>query len=110
MNLASIAAVISSIFTIIYLFVLLSHYRLVRIVGGRRPLIVINGVVLLAVFAGLLVYQWQHQRVAFFGTIVVALGAVLVEYVYRHLTGRRIRTNPPLPSENRGVGGDEAVS
>jgi len=98
LDLASIAAVISSIFTIIYLFVLLSHYRLVRTVGGRRPLIIVNGVVLLAVFAGLLVYQWQHERVAFIGTIVVALGAVLVEYVYRRLTRRRIRTNPPLPA------------
>lgn len=103
LNLASIAAVISSIFTIIYLFVVVSHFRLVRIVGGSRPLIVVNGIVLFAVFVGLLVYQWQNQRVAFIGTIAVVLGTVLVELVYRRFTRRRIQTNPPLPGAHTGA-------
>jgi amino acid transporter len=93
--LAAIAAIISSIFTIIYLFVLFSHYRLAGTVGGSRPLIVVNGIVLGAVFIGLLYYQWQHQRAAFFGTLLVLGGVVLVEYLYRRLTRRRLKTRGP---------------
>ncbi len=97
LHLAAIASIISSIFTIIYLFVLLSHYRLARTVGGSRPLILVNGVILLAVFAGLLSYQWQHQRVAFFGTLCVLGGTVVVELVYRRLTRRQLKTRRPAP-------------
>ena len=95
--LAAIASIISSIFTIIYLFVVFSHYRLARSVGGSRPLIVVNGIILIAVFIGLLYYQWQHQRVAFIGTLVVLGGVVLVEYLYRGLTRRRLKTRTPPP-------------
>ena len=96
--LGAIAAIISSIFTIIYLFVVLSHYRLAPHVGGSRPLIAVNGVILLAVFAGLLNYQWQHQRVAFWGTLLVLVGALLVEYLYRRFARRRLKTSTPHPA------------
>lgn len=99
-NLSSIAAITSSIFTIIYVFVLISHFRLVRTVGGKKPLIVLNLVIMVAVFVTLLRYQWLTERVAFWGTLIALFGAVLFEYVYRSITKRKfsvrtVHVTPP---------------
>jgi amino acid transporter len=87
-RIGSIAAITSAIFTIIYIFVLISHYRLAQVVGGNRPLIVFNAVVMAGVLAALLNYQWHTERVAFWGTLIALFGALLFEIVYRSITGR----------------------
>ncbi|MDD5338701.1 MAG: APC family permease [Dehalococcoidales bacterium] len=90
-NIGAIASIISAIFTIIYIFVLISHYRLVKEVGGNKTLLIVNMVILCAVFGGLILYQWQTQRNAFWG-MLITLGAVLaIEYIYRYIKKRKER-------------------
>lgn len=88
-NIGAIATITSSIFTIIYLFVLISHFRLAKEYGGSKIFIVVNIAVLCAVLAALLRYQWQTQRVAFYGTFITLAGSVIIEYVYRKLRQRQ---------------------
>ncbi len=97
LNLAAIASIISSIFTIIYIFVLVSHYRLAGSVGGSRRLIFLNIIVLGAVLAGLIYYQWQNQRTAFWGTIVVFGGVIVMESLYRRIARRQFRESGKIP-------------
>ena len=87
-NLNGIAAITSCVMICIYLFVLVAHWRLREAYGGH-PLIIATGfVVVLFVFVVLLVYQWQTNRAAFWGTWVVLAGSLLLEIVYRALTQR----------------------
>lgn len=88
-NVGAIAAITSAIFSIIYIFVLISHYRLARRVGGSQPLIVVNTIVISLVFIALMYYQWQTERSAFWGTVIALGGAVCFEYVYRAVTRRK---------------------
>ena len=88
-NIGAIATITSSIFTIIYLFVLISHFRLSDEYGGNKAFILVNIVVLFAVLAALLRYQWETQRAAFYGTFITLTGALVLEYVYRSLRKRK---------------------
>ena len=88
-NIGAIATIISSIFTIIYVFVLISHYRLADDYGGNKRFILMNVIILLIVLSALISYQWQTQRGAFYGTIITLSGALILEYVYRYLKKRR---------------------
>lgn len=87
-DMGEIATITSAIFTIIYIYVLISHYRLVEECGGNRGFILFNTVVLIVVFLALVSYQWQTQRAAFYGTFITLAGAVLIEALYRYLTKR----------------------
>ncbi len=87
-NIGAIASIISTIYTVIYIFVLYSHYRIAPQYGGNRTLVLFNTGVLLLVFLALLLYQWQTQRGAFYGSLVTLAGSVAVEYVYRHAAKR----------------------
>lgn len=90
-----IAAITSTVITVIYLFVLVSHLKLIDQVGGKRILVVFNLVVLSAVFAGLLIYQWETQITALLGTGAVIVGAFLVELVFRFVRRRSFKTDAP---------------
>jgi amino acid transporter len=90
-NIEAIAAIISAVFTTIYIFVLISHYRLVRSVGGNRILLSVNIVILCAVFPGLMYYQWQTEHSAFFGIIIILGGALAIECVYRYFKKRNFK-------------------
>ena len=90
-----IAAITSTVITVIYLFVLVSHLKLIDQVGGKRILVVFNLVVLSAVFAGLLFYQWETQLTALLGTGAVIVGAFLVELVFRFVRRRSFKTDAP---------------
>jgi amino acid transporter len=90
-NIAAIATIISVVFTTIYIFVLISHYRLVPSVGGNKHLLLVNVVILCAVFIGLIYYQWHTERSAFFGTFIILGGALAVEYVYRYFKKRHFK-------------------
>ncbi|NOY88307.1 MAG: amino acid permease, partial [FCB group bacterium] len=87
-NINGIASITSAIFISIYIFVIISHYKIVDQVGGNRKFLIFNLIVLLSVFLLLMYYQWETQRFSFYGTIITFSGAIIVESVYRHLTKR----------------------
>ncbi len=88
-NIGEIATITSAVFIIIYIFVLISHYRLAKDVGGNRKFIILNIFILIFVFLSLLSYQWQTQRDALYGTAITLSGALTLEYIYRYLKKRR---------------------
>ena len=88
-NLGDIATITSSVFTVIYVFVVISHIKLRKEYGGRLILLIINLIVLNAVFIALLLYQWQSHRHAFYGTIITFACSLIVEYVYRLISKRK---------------------
>ncbi len=88
-NIGQIASITSSIFTIIYIFVLISHLKQIRHVGGNKWLVKFNTLVISAVFFVLLYYQYQNQKFAFYGTIITILSAVLIEWFYRMIKKER---------------------
>lgn len=88
-NLASIASITSSVFIVIYLFVLIAHWQLSREMGGSRWIIGIGMVAVVLVFVDLMHYQWNVQRQGFYTTWALLIGAILIESIYRGTTGRR---------------------
>ncbi len=87
-NLNGIASITSSVFMVIYLFVLLSHWRLRSQYGGNPSIIGLGLIVIAGVFALLLHYQWQTNRDAFWGTWVTIGASLLVELIYRGISQR----------------------
>jgi len=87
-----IASITSSVVTVIYIFVLVAHHRLADEVGGNRVALVVNLVVLVAVFAALLYFQYREDPMILVGTVVVLAAAVAVESVYRYWRKREFRT------------------
>jgi len=86
-----IAFITSGIFTVVYIFVLISHWRLTTEVGGSRFLITCNLIVLTAVFIALLIFQLQSQKAAVYGIAVVFVGALLAEVLFRYVKKRSFR-------------------
>ena len=87
-DLSEIATITSSVFTVIYIFVLLSHFKISREYGGNRMMIGFNLIILTAVFVALMVYQWQTQKSAFYGSIIIFGAAIIAEYIYRKASKR----------------------
>jgi amino acid transporter len=85
----SIASVTSAVFISIYLLVLTSHLRLVKEVGGIPLLIKVNGIVIAAVFLVLLYHMFETSREILYGTLMLFALALLLDFVYRRVTGRR---------------------
>ena len=90
-NLSEIATITSTIFTVIYIFVVLSHFKLIKVVGGKRLLLVIHLLILFAIFGVLMKYQWDTQRAAFFASIYIFAGGFLIEYIYRKIQSRKFK-------------------
>lgn len=88
-NLGDIATITSSVFTLVYIFVVISHIKIRKEYGGKLILLIFNLIVLNAVFIALLLYQWQSHRSAFYGTMITFAGSVIVEYVFRLITKRK---------------------
>ena len=89
-DLNGIAAITSAVFMAIYLFVLISHYRLAPHLGGNRPFIVCATIAVLAVFVVLMVYQWRTNQGAFYMTLAAFAGSLLLEAGYRGISKREI--------------------
>jgi amino acid transporter len=89
-DLGDIATITSSVFTIVYIFVLVSHIKLRKKYGGRLSLLLINLMILSAVFITLLYYQWQSHRSAFYGTIITFAGSLMVECLLRLIRKRKL--------------------
>ena len=100
-NLGAIASITSTVFTVIYIFVLISHIKIHKEYGGNKYLLYFNLIVLLAVFVALMVYQWNTSKGAFYASIFTFAGALLLEYFYRKIKNRviskeRIKTHPKI--------------
>ncbi len=88
---SAIAAITSTIFTIIYLFVIFSHFRLAKKYGGNRFIIVINFILITAVMGSLIHYQYLHNKFALYGTGISIAGAIIVEALFRYAANRKIK-------------------
>ncbi len=87
-NLEGVASLISFSLIVIYIFVLLSHYKLVRVVGGNRFVIVVGLVLLSVTTVLLLVYQFKHNPKAFYTAVLLLPVITLFEYLYKQKTSR----------------------
>jgi len=89
-NLNGIASIASAVFMVVYLFVLISHFRLTKDVGGHRGIIGAALGTVGLVFVLLMRYEWQTDRVAFYATWGTLAGSILLEAVYRTVTKRTL--------------------
>ncbi|NOY50585.1 MAG: amino acid permease [Chlorobi bacterium] len=92
-DLGAIASITSTVFTVIYIFVLISHLKLRKEYGGNKILLLVNLIILSVVFVALMKYQWDSQRSAFYGSIFTFAVALIVEYFYRKYGKREMRDN-----------------
>jgi len=92
-DLGAIASITSTVFTVIYIFVLISHLKLQKEYGGNRILIIFNLIILLAVFTALMRYQWETQKSTFYASIFTFITAFIVEYLYRKYKKRELKIN-----------------
>ena len=88
-NLDNIASLTSSIFMVIYLFVLFAHWRLRRRYGGSPWIIFLGIVAICIVFIGLMTHQWNTSRLGFYTVWFALAGVLMVEWIYRSRTGRQ---------------------
>lgn len=88
-NIGAIASLTSIIFTIIYIFVLISHYRLSGKYGGNKVFVMLNTIILSIVLGVLVLYQWKTSRNDFWGMIITLLGVVFLEFIYRYVKKRK---------------------
>ncbi len=101
-DLGGVASLTSIVFTVIYFFVIFSHWKLRKQYGGSSVLLLLHLGVLVAVLVTLLQYQWAMQRSAFYASIVTFAGALAVEYGYRRFSKRTIHKRM-LPEEEPGT-------
>ena len=89
-DLGAIASITSTVFTTVYIFVIISHIKLRKKYGGNLPLLIFNLAVIIFVLIALLTYQWQSHRSAFYGTIITFTVAFVIEYMYRTIKNRKL--------------------
>jgi len=87
-HMGGIAFITSGIFTVIYIFVLISHIKLLHEVKGSRILLIFNLAVLGAVFIALLYFQFKTSKMALLGLLAVFVGALIVETIFRYARKR----------------------
>ncbi len=87
-NLEEIASITSYFSLIIYLFVIISHYRLSEETKGSKALIIFSFVIVCMVFLTLVIYQWKSEKVVFFTSIIVFVLAFVFELIYKSITHR----------------------
>lgn len=92
-DLGAIASITSTVFTVIYIFVLIAHFKLQKKYGGNKILILFNLIILLVVFIALMRYQWNVHRSAFYASICAFIGAFIVEFIFRKYKNRKIKDN-----------------
>lgn len=87
-NLNGIASITTAVTTVIYIFVLIAHYRHVDTWGGKKWIVTLNLLILLFVFVALMRYQWQTEKDAFAASWIIFGAAMLLEYFYRKYAKR----------------------
>ncbi|NOX17210.1 MAG: APC family permease [Chlorobi bacterium] len=90
-DIGGVAAITSSVFTVIYIFVMISHLKLVKEIGGSAVLISFNLLLISFVFLLLLYFQWIDQRTVFYGTIITFAASFVAEYLYRKFKNREFK-------------------
>jgi len=95
-NLNAIAVITTAVTTMIYIFVLMAHYRHIEIFGGKKWIVLVNLFILFFVFIALMVYQWKTQKDAFVTSILVFLVAFVLEYFYRKYINRDFKKSRVL--------------
>ncbi|NOZ46261.1 MAG: amino acid permease [Chlorobi bacterium] len=90
-DLSEIAIITSTVFTVIYIFVLISHIKLSKQYGGSKPLIIFNLIIIFVVFVALMKYQWETQKNVFYTSVLIFLGAIIVEYLVRKINKRNLK-------------------
>ncbi len=88
LNIDGIASITSAVFIVIYIFVIVSHYRLADEVGGRKKLLMVNATIISVVFVILMYYQFTTQSGIFYSIIAMFALAYLAEYLYRKYSKR----------------------
>lgn len=101
-NLGDMATITSSVFTVIYIFVLISHIRLRKKYGGKLIVLVVNLVIISAVFVELMSYQWNEHQSAFYGTLITFGLAFITELVFRYYKKRKFRQQKEKINGNSG--------
>jgi amino acid transporter len=91
-NMEAIASITSTVYTVIYIFVLISHLKLQKDVGGKKWLIIINLIILIAVFIALMLYQWNTQKSAFIASLLTFSAALIIEFKNRKMKHHKIKT------------------
>ena len=91
LNLEGVAAVTSSSFIIIYIGVILSHYRLSDKTNASKGIIILSLLIVLSILAVLLYNQYTSNPSSFYAIITSYILASLGEYVYRNKTRRLFR-------------------
>ncbi|MCB2207250.1 MAG: APC family permease [Bacteroidetes bacterium] len=100
-NVEEIAAITSSIFTIIYIFVLISHLKLTRDYGGNKIVIAINLIILFLLFFALQYYQFKNRTLSFYGTIGAIAGALVFEYFFRKVKVRKFKKRKVIEEKHK---------
>ncbi|NOX64963.1 MAG: APC family permease [Chlorobi bacterium] len=90
-DIGGVAAITSSVFTVIYIFVMISHLKLVKEIGGSAVVVSFNLLLISFVFLLLLYFQWIDQRIVFYGTIITFVASFAVEYLYRKVRAREFK-------------------
>ena len=101
-NLNGIASMCSAVMLMIYISAVAAHYRLADETGGNKPFIALSFVMISAIFALLMFYQWQTSKEVFVTTWVIFGGAILVEKMYRSATKRSFSTRTETLSRSGG--------
>ncbi len=83
LNMDGIASMTSAVFIVIYIFVIVSHYRLTEEIGGIKKVLIFNAVLISSVLAALFYYQVKGQVYVFYGTLILFGASYLAEYLYR---------------------------
>ena len=104
-NIDGIASITSTIYTLLYVFVVISHYRLRREVGGHAVLLLFNILVLIAILLLLLWYQWQTKPITLAGLAAICVGAALMEAGYRYVRQRSFNLVDRQPQPNHPPSG-----
>ncbi len=99
-NIEQIAAITSSIFSIIYIFVIFSHYKIAREVGGSRILIMINFILMIVLFAALIYYQFENETPSFYATLIALGFSIIFEVIFRHIRKRKFDKKKNLRESN----------
>ncbi len=90
-NLDGIANLISTVFLIIYIFVIISHIKLLSEVGGNKIFILLSLTTITVVFLILMKYQFSTNIKSFYTSLTIIVGSLIFEIIYRKLTKRSIK-------------------
>jgi len=90
-NLNAIAVITTAVTTLIYVFVLIAHYKNIEKYGGKKWIVAMNLGILSFVFLALMRYQWQTQRDAFTASWIIFAGAFILEVLYRKFFARNFK-------------------